>query len=279
MTAESSGAGHHASFTSAELRQRVLWGVVLAVSALAVTVVGGWLMTVGVAIMAVVVAREWTRIAVRKDLEAVAALAVPVALAVLIAGTGQVWIALGIAAVASVGVGIWFRSGWAATGVVYASSLGVALVALRGDSLGLEAVIFVLVVVWATDSAAFFTGRRIGGPKLWPAVSPKKTWSGAIGGLVAAVLAGILTGWASGVTVTLALAGVALLLSVISQAGDLFESALKRRFGTKDASSLIPGHGGLMDRVDGLTFAAAAAALVGWIHLGWPELGRGLLVW
>jgi len=120
---------------------------------------------------------------------------------------------------------------------------------------GLALILWSFAVVWLTDIAAYFTGRKLGGPKLMPAVSPKKTWSGAIGGAVAGMIGGYLV-WrlvpalqgmtAAGPVVAASLAG-----SIVSQAGDLFESALKRRFDTKDSSKLIPGHGGFLDRLDG----------------------------
>ena len=111
--------------------------------------------------------------------------------------------------------------------------------------------LFLFAIVWATDIAAYFAGRTIGGPKLMPAVSPKKTWSGAIGGALGAVVAGLIVVESAGLGVTPALVILAFMLSAVAQAGDLIESAIKRHFGAKDSSALIPGHGGLMDRLDG----------------------------
>jgi phosphatidate cytidylyltransferase len=119
----------------------------------------------------------------------------------------------------------------------------------------------------------------IGGPKLLPRVSPKKTWSGAIGGLAGAVLAAVAVAGAAGLSGLFAIALVAAILSVAAQAGDLFESQLKRRFGVKDSGHLIPGHGGLMDRLDGFVVAAAVAALIGILRGGVEAPARGLLVW
>ena len=141
---------------------------------------------------------------------------------------------------------------WSVIGFCYAAAaeLASALVRLEG-AYGFVALIFVLLVVWVTDSGAYFAGRAIGGPKLWPRVSPKKTWAGAIGGLVGslAVAAGF-AAFGFGKMVPLLLLGA--ILSVVSQLGDLFESAVKRRFGVKDSSQIIPGHGGLLDRSDAL---------------------------
>ena len=172
------------------------------------------------------------------------------------------------------------RSLWAGGGVIYAGAglLGPAL--LRGDpQWGLTALLFLFATIWNTDIFAYFCGRAIGGPLLWPAVSPKKTWSGAIGGLIGGVAAGVAVAYASGVG-KLGIVGImALMFSVLAQAGDLFKSAVKRRFGAKDASQLIPGHGGLMDRLDGFLVAAFAALLIGIARQGTAAPGRGLLVW
>jgi phosphatidate cytidylyltransferase len=139
--------------------------------------------------------------------------------------------------------------------------------------------IFLFAIVWATDIVAYFVGRAIGGPKLMPQVSPKKTWSGALGGTVAAVLAALAMAKAAALTGWFAIAMLAIILSVVAQGGDLFESFLKRRFGAKDSSHLIPGHGGLMDRLDGFVTASVVAALIGLARGGFDAPGHGLLVW
>jgi phosphatidate cytidylyltransferase len=136
----------------------------------------------------------------------------------------------------------------------------------------------VLLVVWATDIGGYFAGRAIGGPKLWQRISPKKTWSGAIGGFVASLLVAI--GFsASDVGKALPLMILAAVLSIASQFGDLFESAVKRHFGVKDSSHIIPGHGGLMDRLDGFVAAIALAAIFGVLRGGVDGVGRALMVW
>jgi phosphatidate cytidylyltransferase len=169
---------------------------------------------------------------------------------------------------------------WLAAGVGYAAVLLFAPLILRRDPvLGFAAIAFLFAVVWATDVAAYFAGRALGGPKLWPAVSPKKTWSGALGGTLGGIAAGLLIVKLLGVPVAPMLVLVAALLSVAAQGGDLLESAIKRQFGAKDAGSIIPGHGGLMDRLDGFLTAAAAAAMVGLLRAGLEAPGRGLLVW
>jgi phosphatidate cytidylyltransferase len=136
----------------------------------------------------------------------------------------------------------------------------------------------VLLVVWAADIGGYFAGRGIGGPRLWPSVSPKKTWAGAIGGF-AGSLAVAAAFAATGVGKTGPLLALGAFLSVISQLGDLFESAVKRRFGVKDSSHIIPGHGGLLDRLDGFVAAIVAAAILGFLRGGTDGVGRGLMVW
>lgn len=149
---------------------------------------------------------------------------------------------------------------WAAlgAGVPYVGAAAAALLWLRSHPAGgRRAVLFVLLVVWASDIGAYLVGRAVGGPRLAPAISPGKTWSGAVGGLLAAALAGAAMG--AGGAWGLAVAA-ALLLALAAQSGDLLESAIKRGFGVKDSGRLIPGHGGLFDRLDGLLAAAPVAA-------------------
>jgi phosphatidate cytidylyltransferase len=172
------------------------------------------------------------------------------------------------------------RRSWCVAGMLYAGAMMLAPVLLRRDpNWGFAAIIFLFVVVWATDIIAYFVGRALGGPKLMPRVSPGKTWSGAIGGTLAGVFAGVVTAHYLGVRNLLAVAVVALILSVVAQAGDLLESAIKRRFAAKDTSSILPGHGGLMDRLDGFLTAAVAALLIGLFHGGSDAPAGGLIVW
>jgi phosphatidate cytidylyltransferase len=201
--------------------------------------------------------------------------------ATLVAGLGLVLPAVLIAIVAALIALFVRRDAWPPGGIVYAAALGVSLVALRhAPEFGTAALIFLFAVVWATDTGAYFAGRLIGGAKLWPSVSPGKTWAGAIGGTAAGVAAGLLAAaLLDGIAVSWALGFVALFLSIAGQLGDLFESSVKRRFGAKDSSHIIPGHGGMMDRLDSLVFAAAFAVLIGWSHAGPQQLARGLLQW
>jgi len=172
------------------------------------------------------------------------------------------------------------RAGWIALGLAYAGTMLVAPVVLRADpEFGFLAMIFLFAVVWVTDVVAYFAGRLFGGPKLWRKVSPNKTWSGAIGGAAGAVVAGLVVSTVAGIGNGPAIAALSLVLSAVAQGGDLFESAFKRRFGAKDASHVIPGHGGLMDRLDGLLTAALAAAVIGVARGGLDGAGRGLILW
>ena len=169
---------------------------------------------------------------------------------------------------------------WMIAGLLYAGVLALAPIILRRDpALGFVAILFLFAVVWGTDIAAYFAGRALGGPKLWAAVSPNKTWSGALGGALGGVVAALLVVTVAGLVIAPMLVLVALVLSIASQAGDLLESALKRQFGAKDASDLIPGHGGLMDRLDGFLTAVLAAVMVGLLREGFDGSARGLLVW
>jgi len=167
-----------------------------------------------------------------------------------------------------------------AGGCAYSGALLAAPALLRGDAQqGVVALLFLFAVVWMTDIFAYLVGRAVGGWRVWPAVSPRKTWSGAIGGAVAGAIAGTaIIAWA-GLPNLPVLAIVSVGLSVVCQAGDFLESAFKRRFGAKDASHLIPGHGGLMDRVDGFWAAAVAAAVVGVFRGGLHAPAQGLLIW
>jgi phosphatidate cytidylyltransferase len=266
-----------------ELALRVGSALVLAPLAIATAYVGDWPFAVLWGAAAMVVLWEWTALVAPSDWRPVLmAGAASLALALALAASGLllaaiIVLAIGVLAVASLAPAE--RRMWIAGAVPYAGALGLAPIALRSDEQdGFLAVIFLFAVVWMTDIVAYFAGRTIGGPKLMPQVSPNKTWSGALAGTLAAVVVAVIFAEAAALA-AFALAMLAVILSVFAQAGDLFESFLKRRFGAKDSSRLIPGHGGLMDRLDGFVAAGAAAALIGLARGGFEAPGRGLLVW
>jgi phosphatidate cytidylyltransferase len=170
------------------------------------------------------------------------------------------------------------KSLFAYMGVPYVALPVLALVLLRSHSQwGLHAIMWLMLVVWATDTFAYFAGRLIGGPRLAPVLSPKKTWAGLLGGMAGAALVSTIYSHYY-FTNAWALAVVAAGLAVVAQMGDIFESAMKRTFEVKDSGYLIPGHGGILDRVDGLVTAAVVAALVGFVR-NYNELAAGLLLW
>jgi phosphatidate cytidylyltransferase len=267
---------------SRNLMMRVLAALVLAPAAIAIAYAGGWLWTALVTLAAIGLYVEWLMIVgagrePRVIALGAAALAVGgICLALGRIDTAIVVLAVGLAAVALLSAE---RRIWTATGFVYAAAAELASVLVRLDQVkGFAALMLILLVVWVTDIGGYFAGRGIGGPKLWPRVSPKKTWAGAIGGfaLSLVVAAGFATFGLGQVGPLLLLAAV---LSTASQLGDLFESAVKRRFGVKDSSQIIPGHGGLLDRLDGFVAAIVLAAIIGLLRGGADGVGRGLMVW
>jgi phosphatidate cytidylyltransferase len=299
------------SESTGELGKRVASGVVMASLAVGAVVLGGWPFALFWAAAAVGVFWEWSAMVAG----AVAARAVGIAALIAgaaAAGAGQIYAAIvalaaGVVAVAALDRGrparpppypppqagegrvgetpavpacAPGRRGWGAAGVAYAGVVLIAPVVLRRDrELGLVAILFLFAVVWSTDILGYFVGRTVGGPRLAPPISPKKTWSGACGGVLGALAAGVTVVYMAGNAALLPVAGVALGLSIASQAGDLFESAVKRRFRVKDASHVIPGHGGLMDRLDGFIAASGMAALVGIVRGGLDASAQGLLLW
>lgn len=181
-----------------------------------------------------------------------------------------------VVAIAARGEGVW----WRVLGLVLFGAIILAALVMRGDSMaGVWAGLYLGTVVWMTDSAAFFTGRQMGGEKLAPDISPGKTWSGALGGLALGTGAGLVV-WVLATDspwwIGLVLSAV---ISVLGQAGDLSESAVKRHFRIKDSGDIIPGHGGLMDRLDSLTFGVLLVLLIGTLHSGFGSVAEGLLYW
>ena len=261
-------------FNWSNLRIRVASATVLVPTVVAAVWFGDvWylgLILVGVALLA----REWAEMSARRSALGVAvAIGAAVAISVIVAYRGHYYITwpvviIGALAAALMARGALERRGDAAYGVIYIAPAVIAMIWLRRMDAGLSWTLLLFTATWFADIFAFVVGSALKGPKLWPRYSPNKTWSGFFGGLVAASLGAV-----GIVALSQALpalpdlhlawpvaAVIGLLGGLATMAGDLWESMLKRRFGVKDSGDLIPGHGGMLDRVDGLMFAAMAVA-------------------
>jgi phosphatidate cytidylyltransferase len=256
-----------ASRLGSDFPMRLLSGSVMAAGAAILTAAGAMPFAILVVALGLVVSWEWGRLVNGREQGTVLAVQIgTTAAAGLLAALGYValgLLALPIGAILATVLSLGRNSVFSAVGVFYAGFPTVALIWLRSDpSYGLLAAVFVILVVAAADTAAFLSGRLLGGPLLWERISPKKTWAGLAGALLAGAVVGMLFSFAISGSTTLRLAVTGAALALVAHAGDLAESALKRRFGAKDAGSIIPGHGGVMDRVDGIVFAASAVALI-----------------
>ena len=266
-----------------ELQLRVLSGLALAALALATVWAGGWFFGLFVALLAAVASWEWCRIVRGIEFDWLLVLhSTAVVLAALAASAGYgVPAAVGLTVVAIV---FWVlrlrnRDAMSGTGVLAIGLPVVCLALMRVETvLGLQSILFIFFVVWATDIGGYMFGRSIGGPRLWTSISPSKTWAGAAGGLLLAALVGPIASALLSSGDAVALTVTAIMLGLAAEMGDLAESALKRRFGRKDASGLIPGHGGILDRVDGLMAAAVVATLYAMFRNPMHP-AAGLLLW
>jgi phosphatidate cytidylyltransferase len=264
-------------FDWTNLGLRVASAVIIAPAVVAAAWFGGWpylvLIAIGVALLAI----EWGGMsAPGSPTRVAAAVAAAVLIAVFVGYRGHFIIAWGViaasaAAAAVIARGVAERPADAAYGVLYIAPAALCLVWLRATNQGHWWTMMLFAATWAADIGAFAVGSTLKGPKLWPRFSPNKTWSGFIGGLAAAMGAGSLMAALPAFQLNIwAAAFIGLSVGLATMAGDLWESALKRRFGVKDSGDLIPGHGGLLDRVDGLMFAVVVmAALRLANHLGW----------
>ncbi|WP_309393930.1 phosphatidate cytidylyltransferase [Chelatococcus sambhunathii] len=274
---------------SSELAVRTASGVVMIAAALAAAWAGGLVFAAFWTLAGVAVGVEWAWLVASEPRER--RLSAWIAAAFLLVAGVALWlgvylptapfVALAIVVVGTVVVALAARPDrFAALAVPYGAAVFAGAILLRRDPQdGLLATLWLFAVVWGTDIAAFFAGRAFGGPKLAPRISPKKTWSGAIGGAIAAVAAGVGVAAWGGASNLWPVALIALACSVAVVVGDLVESGVKRVYGAKDSSKLIPGHGGLMDRLDGFLFAATLAAVVGVARGGFDAAGQGLLRW
>jgi phosphatidate cytidylyltransferase len=280
--ADPATAGDGAPGLRSNLAMRVMAALVLAPLAIAAAWFGGWFW-IGLATITVVgLFGEWMMIIGNLRRPALlwgflSLTAAGFSLGIDNAEIAHVSVALGLFAMFLFSARE-YRS-WSAIGLGYTAATLFAAVLLRRDpNHGFMALMFVFLVVWITDILGYFVGRGVGGPKLWVRVSPKKTWSGAIGGVVGSIaFAAVFAAAGHGKLAPMLL--LATVISVISQLGDLFESAVKRQFGVKDSSHIIPGHGGLLDRLDGFMAAIIAAAVIGYLRSGTEAIGQGLLVW
>ncbi len=250
-----------------DLKPRLIAGAAMAVVALGLTFAGPVPFALLVGLVALLMCWEWGRVVRSEDFSAALVVhAVAITAAVGLAASHQPRAALGAIAAGAAALLVLplsERRAMSGLGVFYVGLPVVALLWMRSDAvLGLSAVLFMFLIVWTSDIAAFAAGRGIGGPKLWPRVSPNKTWSGFLGGVSASAVAGALFAQAVPGAASPRLALLALALAVVAQGGDLAESAMKRWFGVKDSSNIIPGHGGVMDRADSTVAVSIAAAIL-----------------
>lgn len=267
----------------ADLGPRLASAVVLVPAAIVAVWLGGYFLAFVVGAVLAGAYREWDAMVTLRPLGVFGALLVALVFfgAMLFPAWGA-WATLGLAAIAAIAALIRGGEGasWRAGGLVYFAVIVIALLAIRGTATaGIWAGMLLGSVVWLTDTGAFFAGRQFGGQKLAPGISPAKTWSGAVGGLLLGTLVGsvewhFMTPSALWIGVLLCAA-----TSILGQVGDLAESALKRRFRIKDSGDIIPGHGGLMDRLDSITFGALFFLLVGVLHGSFGAVAQGLLNW
>ncbi|HEX2020428.1 MAG TPA: CDP-archaeol synthase [Aurantimonas sp.] len=268
--------------TWTDLRSRLVSAVILGLLVLALTVVGGWPFRLLCAATGVIVLEEWSRMTRSKRVGPIFRFARrTLYLALIVFVLGFDLLAIGVVAAGAAFIAFVDRgehkADWALGGLIYAAAASLPPGMLRGDdTAGLAVLGLIIAVVWSTDIFAYFTGRSLGGPKLMPRVSPKKTISGALGGLLAGVVFGVVYAEFVADAPVVFVIFLAAILSIVGQAGDLYESWIKRRFGVKDSGRLIPGHGGLMDRIDGLIVAVAVAWLIGLMLEGFDHPARGI---
>lgn len=274
---------------SSELALRTFSAFVMAAAAIGAAWFGGVAFALFWALAGCAVGVEWAWLATpdaaaRRRAATVTAVTLGAAGAILMLAALLAigfWTVFAVLALGATLVALLARPAWyASVGVPYGAAVFVGPILLRSDaSDGLLAILWLFAVVWGADVAAYAVGRTVGGPKLAPSVSPRKTWSGAIGGIVLGAAAGVAVAACGGVETLAPIAALGVAAAIATEIGDLFESGAKRRFGAKDSGRLIPGHGGLMDRLDGFLVAATLAAMVGVARGGVDGAAAGLLRW
>jgi phosphatidate cytidylyltransferase len=267
-----------------ELWLRVVSTLVLLPLAIFSALIGGWFFASVIAFVSALILYEWQMmVGNRHPLiigSSMSICAIAVLMTLVVPARLEIFLVFILAGTVLIAFSLNIRGKWLLGGILYALLFGLPTIALRLDPLwGFSALFAVAAVVWTSDIAAYFGGRTIGGPKLWIRFSPKKTWSGAVSGLLGGAVAMVLAGYLSGVTNLLPLAILGALLSAIAQSGDMFESGLKRKFDLKDSGKWIPGHGGFMDRLDGFLAAIVVSYGLGVARAGWSAPGEGLLIW
>jgi phosphatidate cytidylyltransferase len=269
----------------ADLRARLISAIVMTAAAIATLYAGGRIFAIFWLLASYVVYWEWqTLIGGRQRAAVLAVGAAALAIAAAFSEAGTAWTAIAALTLCAAVLALLAEPGkrlWTAGGALYAGVLVMSVCTLReSPRTGALAIAWLFAIVWGADIFAYFGGRLIGGPKLWPRVSAGKTWSGTLAGVFSGALLGLAVLYWGGplglASPTLFLVGLA--AAALAQIGDLFESAIKRRFGVKDSSRIIPGHGGVMDRLDGFIFASAFAALIG-ASRGQFFVADGLFFW
>ncbi len=269
-----------------ELGLRILSAVAVIPIVLALTILGGMWFQLLVLVLAALLALELVNNVVEERIDIIRILTILLFLgngllavfgevmAALIAGVAGAVILTGISGLRNAKAVIF------SAGMIFGSSAVVGLIALRSDmEFGLIAILWLFAVVWSADTMAYFSGRLIGGPKLAPKVSPNKTWAGFFGGIAGAAIAGLVLTRLVDVGSEITLVGLSAAAAVVAQAGDLQESWAKRQLGVKDSGRLLPGHGGVWDRLDALIIVVIFAALIGIVRGNDQSLAYNLLIW
>ena len=269
-----------------EIARRIATSIVLIPIALGSVLAGGLLFIVLISVGTALVIFEWTRMtaptAGRGAVIALLGIVLGAIAGFVFSGavTGLSVLAAGIILIVVIAPRLGLDRSWSAAGLCYAGLASLCLLMLRGSAeFGLETIVWLFLLVWLADIAALAVGRTVGGPRLAPRISPAKTWSGALASVAAAMMVGLAAAFIVGHTSKIALVAISGGVGIAAILGDLVESWIKRRFGAKDSGALIPGHGGMMDRVDSLIFAAVAAWAFGSVRAGLESPAGGVFVW
>jgi phosphatidate cytidylyltransferase len=259
---------------------RLVSAVVFGGAIIALVYLGGLAFSAAVTVFGLLMIFEWDKLCGGSGFDALGlGHMAAIGMITCLAAVGMFDFALATVFVSAAVFGVWAliqkRSvPWPALGIIYVAVPCLSVVWLRADEPhGMLIVIWAFAIVWSTDTGAYIFGKSIGGPRLAPSISPKKTWAGLVGGTICGTIAGTGAAYASGFASLGALAAISCALTFAAHGGDLVESAVKRHFGVKDSGTLIPGHGGILDRVDGLIFVWPTMVVAQALH------GGSLLPW